>query len=496
MTGGSLKSVPRTLTARHRALQPLEDMEVALVRSCLDCKDWLSEQDEAALRFSLGLAHVSIVRARDGREVDLTELTHPLRELLTETLSPLLLDRRGLVQRQELASLLPTILAVALEHRDRIKHETKDLIAWSDIEDEIRNKRLVIACGGGGGAGFVYLGAFQALEDAGLPIALLSGTSIGAILGAFRARQQSFDVSDSHGVVGKLSFGLLFQPMNIRSRYGLPAPLRLLLRQGIGRHFQKPDGDHMSLEDLKIPLLVAISGLRHGEKDQEPEWYEHRLNLQAAALAAEGARQPGPGWTRSLLEGLWTALLELGQRKETLRSIIVGSDPVTRSYDLMDALGFSAAVPGVIQYDLAPESTRMARLLDDLFERKQIRRLLDGALVENVPAKAAWRAVHSGALGRRNCLVVALDSFAPKLKQPLWLPIQRLIRQNVLLNLRYAHVVKTFTSTLSPLDLVPSPGQIEKAITWGRKEFEYEMPLLKKLLAPLPSHQVIERLAS
>ncbi len=462
-------------------------MEVALVRSCLDCPGWLSDREEAGLRFALSLAHVTEVRTSDGRDVDLTELTSPLRLRLTETLSPLLLDRRGLVQRHELASLLPIALDLTRDHVERIKLKTRDLLAWSDVEAEIRGKALVLACGGGGGTGYVYLGAFQVLEDRGITPSLIAGTSIGAVLGAFRARHRSFDISDVPRVVGDLSWGLLFRPMSVRSRYGLPAPLRLHLREGIGRHFGDSDNEHMRLEDLTIPLLVATTGIRAGEKAPEPAWYEHRLDLEAAAALAGGPRRQGIRWTRDIIGGLWRTLFELSQRQESLRSVIMGADPVTRSYDLLDAVGFSAAVPGVIQYDLEPDSIRMARMLEDLFERKQLRRLLDGALVDNVPARAAWRAVQSGLLGRRNALVVALDSFAPKLRQPLWLPIQRLARPNVLRNLRYAHVEKTFTRTLSPLDLVPSTEQVMKAIQWGRAEFAHEMPLIERLLAPIPS---------
>lgn len=480
----------KTPTARHRALQPLEDMEVALVRSCIDCPGWLTGWEEAGLRFALSLSHLTEVRTSDGRDIELSALTHPLRMRLNETLSPLLLDHRGIVQRPEIASLIPIILDLTREHAERIKWETRDLLAWSDIEAEIRNKSLVLACGGGGGTGYVYLGAFQAMQERGVAPSLISGTSIGAVLGAFRARQPEFDVADVPKILGELSFGLMFRPMSIRSRYGLPAPLRLLLRKGIGRHFLNPDGSFMRLEDLPLPLLVATAGLRQGEELQEPAWHEHRLDLEAAAAAMEGDPKQGIRWTRSIMTSLWRTVFELARRQEALKSVILGADPVTRSYDLIDAVGFSAAVPGVIQYDLAPEDRRMARLLDDLFERQRLRRLLDGALVDNVPAKAAWRAVQSGRLGKRNALVVALDSFAPKLKQPLWLPIQRLARPNVLRNLKYAHVAKTFTRTLSPVDLVPSPEQVSKAVQWGREEFAHEMPLIERLLSPIPAMEL------
>jgi predicted acylesterase/phospholipase RssA len=458
-------------------------MEVALVRACIDSPGWLSVREEAQLRYALSLSRLTEVRTGDGRDVDLTELTAALRLRLTDTLSPLLLDRRGLVERPEIASLLPIVVELAREHRERLQLGTRDLLPWADVDREIREKALVLACGGGGGTGYVYLGAFHALEERGIVPSLLSGTSIGSILAAFRARRRSFDVSEVAEVVKDLAWASLFRPISIHSRYGLPAPLRLYLRDGVGRHFDAGDGGGMRMEDLAIPLLITVAGIRREEMPHEPEWYEHRLDLGAAVMAPQ---RPGIRWTRQVIGGLWRTLSDFVQRPEMLRPVVIGADATTRGYDVLDAMGFSSAVPGLIHYDVTRDDPRMATLLDELFERQGLLRLVDGGLVDNVPARAAWRSVASGRLGRRNALVVALDAFAPKLTQPLWMPIQRLARPNVLRNLRYAHVAKTFTHTLSPLDLVPSQGQISKAIRWGRSEFAHELPLIERLLAPLP----------
>lgn len=123
--------------------------------------------------------------------------------------------------------------------------------------------------------------------------------------------------------------------------------------------------------------------------------------------------------------------------------------------------------------------------MDHLLEREQISRLLDGGIVDNVPARAAWRATANGMVGRRNALIVALDSFAPKLTSPLWIPIQRLARNNVRRNLQYAHIVMTFLRTLSPLDLVPSVNHLVGAVRHGRDEFNGVLPLVKRMMAPI-----------
>ncbi len=462
-------------------MRPLEDMEVALVRAAIEAPGWLDELAEAKLRYALSLARLTEVRTSDGRDVDLAGEVDAYRRRLVDTLSPLLLDRRGLVERPEIAALAPVVWELATEQREKLKATTSSRIAWEDVDREIREKVLVLACGGGGGTGYVYLGAFHALEERGLTPALISGTSIGAILAAFRARSEHFETSEVAEVVRDLSWTSLFRPINQRTRYGLPAPLRLYLREGVGRHFRE-DGQVMRLGDLAIPLLVTIAGIRRGEVPHQPEWYENRLDVSAQTPSRLGINR-----TRKVVTGVVRTIADLVQRPEILRPVVLGGDKVTREADVIDAIGFSSAVPGLIHYDVTREDPRMEGLLDDLLDHHEVGWLVDGGLVDNVPARAAWKAVQSGQVGRRNALVVAMDAFAPRLTNPLWVPIQRLAQANVKPNLRYAHVVQTFIRTLSPLELVPGVTSILKAVRQGREEFGYELPLIERLLQPLPA---------
>lgn len=467
------------LEERHAALRPLEEMEVALVRSSLDAPGWLDERQEARIRYALNLARLTEVRSGDGRDIDLTDETAPFRERLTDALGPLLLDPSGVVERAEVAALVPIVWELATEYREKLRTNSRNRIAWDDVEREIREKALVLVCGGGGGSGYVFLGAFHGLEDAGLRPALLSGVSLGAILAAFRARSEEFDAASVVNIVQDLSWRKMFRAISIRSRYGLPGPLRLYLREGIGRHFTNDDGETPSIGDLEIPLLVTISGIRQGELPHDLEWYENTLAVGAPGGSLAIRR------TKKMVTGLWRTLSDFASRPEIVKPLVIGADAATKDFDVLDAIGFSAAVPGLIHYDITREDPKMEALMDHLLEREQISRLLDGGIVDNVPARAAWRATANGMVGRRNALIVALDSFAPKLTSPLWIPIQRLARNNVRRNLQYAHVVMTFLRTLSPLDLVPSVNHLVGAVRHGRDEFNGVLPLVKRMMAPI-----------
>jgi hypothetical protein len=115
-----------------------------------------------------------------------------------------------------------------------------------------------------------------------------------------------------------------------------------------------------------------------------------------------------------------------------------------------------------------------------------VSRLIDGGLVDNLPARAAWRAVHKGHIGTRNAFILGLNGFSMKFMTPLWLPLQRLAEVNVAPNRQWAHRIIDFKRTLSPLELVPSVQAFGNAIAMGRDQVAPHVPLLARMLAPLP----------
>jgi hypothetical protein len=128
----------------------------------------------------------------------------------------------------------------------------------------------------------------------------------------------------------------------------------------------------------------------------------------------------------------------------------------------------------------------MHALLASLFARHDLFRLVDGGISDNVPARAAWGLVQAGELGTRNACVVALDAFGPKLTQPLWFGLEQLVAQNVARNRPFMTVHRTFTKVLSPVELVPGPPQLQKALRWGKEQLLPDMPLVARLVRPYP----------
>src|SRR5262249_56989301 len=128
--------------------------------------------------------------------------------------------------------------------------------------------------------------------------------------------------------------------------------------------------------------------------------------------------------------------------------------------------------------------------LDTLLRRHNPLRLCDGGASDNLPVRSAWRHVQRAGLpgtGSRNTVVLALDSFAPRLLTPLWYPLQSIAAPGVARNRPYAHVYKAFRRTLSPLALLPSQRSLQHVVDTAKDELLSEGPVLQRLLGPIPA---------
>jgi predicted acylesterase/phospholipase RssA len=456
-------------------VRPFEDAELALVRAVVSSPAFVSDADEAALRYALNLARTTQVRAPDGTDVDVSEFLAPYRDDLLASAVATLAAPRGFAPA-EAARLVPNVAAHARAWRARVLAAFSGKLPASALDREVCEKALVLVCGGGGGVAWSYLGAFALLEQYGLVPRFLAGTSMGAVLLLFRARRIRWHPDDVSDAMRGLSFRTLFRFLHGESRYGLPAAMRLYLRAAIGEFLKGPDGHPLTLGQLAIPLVVAVTGIRTGALPRDPSYYEHLLDLHG--------REPRPNVLSRIVSDVFQAIGELIVQRDRFARIYLGADDETREFDAIDAVGFSSALPGVIHYDVVRDDERMHALLRELLERHDVFRLVDGGLVDNLPARAAWGAVQRGALGTRNAFVLALEGFGPKLTQPLWFGLEQLAAQNVARNRPFIHQHKSFQRVLSPLEVVPGAVELQRAIQAGKAELQPDMAFVARMCRP------------
>lgn len=462
------------LNERFEVIRPLEELECVLVRASIAQPGLVSPHEEAVLRTALSMARLYKVR-HEGRDIGVGAMLAPFREELSRRLSPVLTAKR--IDRALLMPHLRDLKERTLATRDALVKRLEHRVPAEAIERELRHKSLVLVLGGGGGTAYVYLGVMALLDEYGLVPRLLSGTSMGAILGLFRSRMNRFEQDEVVNIVRTLSWRRLFRPVSTENRYGVPAALRLFLRSGIGRWFgvDTQGGEALTLSQLPIKTLVTVSGIRLGK-------LPHPLDFYEKLIAASPKQLLNP-----LVLPRWVAaLFEFATRPEILSRVTLGLEPGTGAFDAVDAAGFSSALPGIIHYDVLRDDGRMHGLLGELFANRRIARLVDGGLVDNVPSRAAWKAVHTGEIGTRNTFILALNGFASRLTTPLWLPLQRLAEVNVARSRAWAHHTHDFKRTLPALAVVPRVDALIDAIEWGRHQLAPQLPFITRMLAPLP----------
>jgi hypothetical protein len=454
--------------------RPLERMESKVVLLGLDRPTDESRLVVDALRYVLSFARLTVVRTVEGRDVDVSGPLALHAKWVRETLGSRIEQATGVwaASRE-----LPEVLRRTRMARKSLLENLP--IDRDSLEAEVTTRLLSIASGGGGGAGYVYPGAYELLERSGLCPDFMVGTSIGALMSMFRARLRRYDFAPLVTAAKRLSWGGVFQVLETANRYGLPATLRLRLRTALGPLFLRPDGQPMRFCDTEIPMAVVATGITVDALKHDLDYYEHLLD--------DEVRRPG---IAGRLDGTLKALKLLREflgRADALKCIALGRDEGTSEFDVLDAAGFSASVPGVIHYDLLRDDPQMHRLLDQLYARYGITRLGEGGLTSNVPAKIAWETVASGKFGRRNVFVLALDCFAPNSRRLAWYPMAQAVRTaNVETDRRYADLYLPFSRTLSPMNLVPSIHDAMTAIRWGREEIRPHIPYIQAMCAPIP----------
>lgn len=467
-----------SLTERHRQLAPFDAFEIAMVRHALARPGSVHPRHEAAIRYALSLARLAVIDGPRGEHVMVFGLLAELREQLQRVLAPAF-GRGGEVDGNVLSRAVPEVVRLTRAARGRLVVHLGNRIPPATLERELTQRVLVLACGGGGGSGYTSLGAFALLESAGIRPSLIAGSSMGSVLGLFRARMPTFDVSQVPKIMGEMETRRVFRPFGAENRFSLPAAIRLELRESIGPYFEY-DGVPLRLRDLPIPLLVTVTGIRKGGLPHPLSYYR---SLARPALASE---HPAPEQVRSVITRLVRTLAELVTAPEILKNVVLGANDQTRDIDVVDAVGYSSAVPGVLSYDLLRDAPGEAERFEAILEEFDLFRITDGGVADNVPARTAWRAVQRGIVGTRNAFILALDGFAPRLTTPLWLPIQRLAHQNVKRSIPYAHLYFPFRRSLSPMELLPRAQVVMRIVESAKQELAGELPFIQRMLEPLP----------
>lgn len=473
----------KSLAAYANQTRPIIKMETMLVNDLATGKSPLTKAESDLLLYVLAFAKLRVLNV-GGSDVVINEGVPYFRERLVDAFKSIILENHGTIDYAELRRLFPFLIEEIEKLEQRVLAAHVNDFNQAHLHAELTQKDLVVVSGGGGGAGYVYLGAFAALEQAGITPQYLIGTSMGSIMSAIRGFSERFSTEFALDIIRGLRWRDVFKLMTVESRYGLPATMRLYLHSALQKHFMVGN-EPMRLNHMVIPTEVVVAGIMKGGLPHDISYYEEMLDF---------SNIPAPLQVlsfRKRIGRLYDSLREFLNNPQMLKEIVIGREEITQHFDAIDAVGFSSAIPGVIHYDVFRDDQRMHGILQELFVRHNLLRLVDGGIVANVPARAAWTGVQEGKIKRRNAFILALDCFAPSLNaNVLFAPIQHLLLQNVKRDRPYAHYTKAFHEVLSPINLVPRYDKVVQVVVKGKRSMERDMPFIKKMLEPIkpPSH--------
>lgn len=474
----------------HRRIEQLQHLERRLFLELAQKPRLLSPRQTDVLRYAFNFARLGHLRTDAGTDVDLFEYVAPFRHWLVDQLDYLAnaVRRTSLLQpvvREEndwrgIATLADSLWGRLDETRSHLLAAMSGHFNENRLEEELCQRRLVLVLGGGGGSGYPHLGTFSVIAELGLTPSMIVGSSMGALLGLFRSISLDYDPGATvMGLPRPAQFRRVFSPYRGFSRFGFPGVFELKMRPLATEIFSTLLGRPIpNLSETPIPLRPVTTGLRTGlgVALSEVEREISRSERAISALRVSRRFRLAFGTLRVML-----------QNPRFLTEVVFGSDDGLQDADVVDAVGFSCAVPGFIHYDVFRKNSDTAPRLRQVFQDRGLFRITDGGVVANVPSRVAWDCVQRGEIKYRNAFIVSFDAFAPQfnLNAPFY-PIQQLISSNNAENIRYSDYHVEYKSPPSPVALLHSYDSLQRVITQTRTQLRNDKPYIAFMMRRVP----------
>ena len=218
----------------------LQRMENRLIRHQLSAPEVLSAEELRKLRYILNFARLADFEpaaagpggSRGRGDVSVGAEIAPWRSRVADALYGPLREEPDPITalttaREALASLAPD---QDDQRRVLIERHGNDF-SPAELDSEVGYKKLVTVLGGGGGAGFVYIGGMQRLLEVGQVPDYMIGASIGSILGSLVARALPVPIEEYIAWAKTVSYRAILGPERLRRRHGLAGMFALRFDQ-------------------------------------------------------------------------------------------------------------------------------------------------------------------------------------------------------------------------------------------------------------------------
>ncbi len=336
------------LTSAEPALL-LQRMENRLIRHHLANPEVLSSDELRKLRYILNFARLADFEpgaagpgGRRGRgDVSVGAEIGPWRSRVADALyGPLREEPDQVTALTTAREALTTLAADQDDQRQVLIQRHGNDFSPTELDAEVGYKKLVTVLGGGGGAGFVYIGGMARLLEAGHVPDYMIGSSFGSILGSLVSRELPVPIEEYIAWAKTVSYRAILGPERLRRRHGLAGMFALRFDQFAGAMLRRADGQRMRMSDLAIPFDVVVAGVRKQPYSALPSRFR-RPELAALQLRSLPFRPIGIG--PLVAARMWQVAAFIDLR--VVKPIIIGGDDPARDFDVVDAASFSSAIP-------------------------------------------------------------------------------------------------------------------------------------------------------
>jgi predicted acylesterase/phospholipase RssA len=477
-----------SLPARDPALA-LQRMEAALVRADLVHPNVLTPEEFRRLRYLISFARLDVFEpgaagpggGRGRGDVSVGPELAGFRGRVIDALHDALrkehdLERRLIGAKEALVGVADLVD----EQRKNLAEQHANEFSLAELDSELGYKSLVCVLGGGGGAGYVYIGAMQKMVEHNMIPSYLIGSSFGAIVSAIMARTLPIPIEEYIAWAKTVTYAGILGPETLRRRHGLPGLFSLRFDTIADGLFRCADGQRMRMQDLAIPCETVVAGVLRQSFDRLPRRFR---GAEMAALQLRTLPFLRIGIGPVVAARLWQIAAFVDRR--VVKPILFGGDQLTEAINVVDAVAFSCAIPGVLHHE--SNDPAMYPLLDEVMRIKDVAALVDGSAASNVPVELAWKRVQDGRLGTRNACYFAWDCFHPQWDpKHLWLqPLTQALHIQMVRNAPFADRIVQFSPTLSPVTLAASEAAIDRAMGWGSASVAPALPMIQRLMEPV-----------
>ena len=186
--------------------------------------------------------------------------------------------------------------------------------SWLFRRNKPRQIKIGLALGSGGAKGFAHLGALKAFEEFGIKFDMISGTSIGSIIGAFYA--EGYSSTDIWEMLKRIDFGEITNLFMIK-----------MDSSGLFNVIDREIGS-LNIEELKKPFMCVATELETGKE------HVFKTGSVAKALCASSCIppffKPVVIDDKRYVDGAYTNSVPADLVKEMGADYVIGIDLATR----------------------------------------------------------------------------------------------------------------------------------------------------------------------